>query len=62
MADWTSEYVALIDDCEKRQDHLTDWEIQFIDSLSGQLAKGCSPSPKQIETLDNIWQKATSKG
>lgn len=59
MSTWSDEYVTLLDDCEKRSDRLSDWECQFVDSLQRQLVAGKRPSPKQIETLDNIWEKAT---
>ncbi len=62
VTDWTSEYLTMIEDCEKRDSRLTDWEKQFVDSLSGQLANGRRPSPKQIEVLERIWDKATEKG
>ena len=60
--DWTSEYARMIDDCEKRQERLTEWECSFIDSVSQQLAKGRVLSQKQIETIDRIWEKATARG
>lgn len=59
---WKDEYQTLIDDCEKRESMLTDWERGFIDSLSKQLDRNNRPSPKQIDTLDNIWEKATKNG
>lgn len=62
MSDWTSEYLTLIEDCEQRSERLTDWELQFIDSLSEQLLDGRRPSTRQIEVLDSIWEKATEKG
>ena len=62
MSDWTSEYVALLEDCEKRSDKLSDWECGFVDSLQRQIAAGRRPTPKQIETLDTIWERATSRG
>lgn len=62
MTDWTSEYVTLLEDCEKRSERLTDWELNFIESLSNQMIAGRRPSQKQIETLDNIWEKATRRG
>jgi hypothetical protein len=60
--DWTSEYVTLLEDCTKRSERLSDWELGFVDSLERQLAAGRRPSPKQVETLDNIWEKATRNG
>lgn len=62
MADWTSEYLTLIEDCERRSERLSDWEVGFIDSLSKQIAAGRRPTPKQIDTLDSVWEKATSRG
>ncbi len=59
---WQKEYIQLLDDCETREERLTDWERKFIDSLRGQIEGGRSPSPKQVETLDNIWEKATKRG
>lgn len=62
MSDWTSEYVTLLDDCEEREARLTDWERGFVDSLRDQIAAGRRPTPKQIDTLDNIWERATKRG
>ena len=62
MADWTSEYITQIEDCEKRQQHLTEWETTFLDSVKKQIEDGRRPSPKQIEILDRCWEKATSRG
>ena len=62
MSDWTSEYTTLLDDCASREERLTDWERGFVDSLSKQIADGRRPSPKQVETLDNVWERATARG
>lgn len=62
MADWTSEYLTLIEDCEERCERLTSWEASFIDSIKSQIAEGRGLSLKQSETLDNIWEKATKRG
>ena len=62
MTDWSSEYVQQIDDCEARESRLTDWERGFLESLRECLEEGKRPSPRQVETLDNIWNKATAKG
>lgn len=59
MSTWADEYLTMIDDCEKREQRLTDWERGFIDSLGRQLAQGRRPTDRQIETLDDIWEKAT---
>lgn len=62
MESWADEYVTLLDDCEARESRLTDWERTFVDSLRTQIEAGRRPSAKQIDTLDNVWEKATSKG
>lgn len=62
MSDWSSEYITMIEDCEKRESRLTEWEQGFIESVRDQIERGRRPSAKQIETLDNIWNKATAKG
>lgn len=62
MTDWTSEYLTLLEDCTKRSERLNDWELGFVDSLERQIAQGRRPTPKQIEALDTIWERATAKG
>lgn len=62
MAHWSDEYMQQISDCEERESRLTEWEANFIDSLRSQLERGKPPTSKQIEVLDNIWEKATAKG
>ena len=52
------EAVQMIDDCENRSEKMTDWECQFIDSLSHQIASRAL-SQKQIETLSRIWERVT---
>lgn len=61
-ADWASEYLTLIDDCEARESRLTEWDASFIDSIKAQLHRGRPLSAKQTETLDAIWERATAKG
>ena len=62
MATWADEYLTLLDDCEKREEQLTDWERGFVDSLRSQLENDRRPSVKQIEMLDGIWERATARG
>lgn len=62
MAEWSDEYLTMLDDCEARESRLSDWERGFVDSLRGQIESGRRPSLKQIEKLDNIWEKATERG
>ena len=60
--DWTTEYLTLIEDCEAREDRLTDWERGFIDSLKAQIADGKRPTEKQSDALDTVWERATARG
>lgn len=62
MSTWADEYATLLEDCEKRSEKLTDWELGFVDSLQRQITDGRRPSQKQIETLDTIWERATARG
>ena len=62
MTDWTEEYLTLIEDCEARESKMTEWEQEFMDSLRKQIEKGRRPSVKQVEVLDRVWEKVTSKG
>jgi len=41
---------------------LSAWEADFLDSIESRLNDKRLLTPKQVETLDNIWEKATSKG
>lgn len=59
---WQGEYLTMLDDCEKRESRLSDWERGFVDSLRAWIESGKRPSVRQIETLDNVWEKATAKG
>ena len=62
MSAWADEYLTLLDDCEAREERLTDWERGFVDSLRKQIEQDRRPSAKQIETLDNTWERATARG
>lgn len=57
---WTDEYARMLNDCERRESRMTEWEQNFCDSLSKQIGEGRIPSQKQIETLDRIWEKVTA--
>jgi len=53
------EHMTMIEDCETRESKLSDWERGFIDSLRSQLERSRPLSPKQVETLDAIWERVT---
>lgn len=59
-AHWSDEYARMLDDCEKRESKLSDWEIGFIDSLGMQIAAGRLPTAKQIAKLEAIWERVTA--
>lgn len=61
-AHWADEYLTLIEDCETREARLTDWERSFVDSLRKQIEGGKALSPKQINTLDTLWERVTANG
>jgi len=52
----------MVEDCEKRDSRLTDWERGFLDSISKRLENEQGLSERQIETLENIWERVTAKG
>lgn len=62
MTTWADEYLTLLEDCEKREERLNDWERGFVDSLRRQIEEGRRPTPKQIEALDATWERATKRG
>lgn len=62
MATWIDEYMQLVEDCEKRESRITEWEQEFIDSIRNQLECERPLSDKQTEILDQIWEKATKNG
>lgn len=56
---FAEEVNQMIEDCEKRQEKMSEWEQNFIDSVSNQLGKGKDISPKQYAVLERIWEKIT---
>ena len=61
MSTWQDEYVTLLDDCEQREERLSEWERGFVDSLRRQIEQGRRPTPKQLEALDRAWERATAR-
>lgn len=53
------EITQMLSDCESRESKLSDWEASFIDSISAQVGRGGSLTPKQDETLTKIWERVT---
>lgn len=54
-----AEQAQLIEDCENREDKLSDWERGFIDSIGRQMADGRALTDKQVERLEEIWERVT---
>lgn len=54
-----SEQSQMVEDCEKRESKLTDWERDFIDSLAARLCRGNGITNKQAERLIKIWDRVT---
>lgn len=61
-SNWLEQYQTMVRDCFARIHMITEWEEEFLSSVKGYLDAGVSLSPKQFETLDNIWEKATRRG
>jgi len=57
-----AEQMQLVEDCERRESRLGDWERGFIDSIKRQLEQGQGLMPKQDEALNEIWDRMTAKG
>jgi len=53
-ANWTEEYLRQIDDCERRESRLTDWERNFIDSLRRQIEGGRAPTGNQFIAVQEL--------
>lgn len=62
MSDWRDEYFTMIDDCEKRDHMLSAWDADFLSSIRDRLIAKSNLTPKQTAKLEEIWEKATSKG
>lgn len=57
--EWQDEYVRMIDDCMQRESKCSEWEQNFLDSLSNQISRGRFPTEKQIAVLDRVWERVT---
>lgn len=62
MSDWTSEYIQLIDDCEKRDTKISAWDVDFLVSIRERLERKQPLTQKQSNILDEIWEKAMRNG
>jgi len=58
----SAEQMTLVEDCEARDSALTEWDRGFLDSIRRQLEGGRTLTQKQVDTLDEIWERATARG
>lgn len=56
------ESLQLVEDCEKREARLSAWEHDFIVSIRTQIEAGRALTPKQLATLNDTWERVTSRG
>ena len=63
MADWRDEYKEMIADCEYREKKTSNWEKDFLASLQEHLDDQTKVlSAKQIDKLNDIWERVTARG
>ena len=62
MTPWVEDCLQLVEDCEKRESRLTDWEAGFVDSIKMTLLDERPISRKQIDALNEIWKRASANG
>ena len=53
------EAMRLIEDCINRDNKMSAWECDFVVSVKDQLIAHGKLSEKQLNTLNNIWEKVT---
>ena len=53
------ELEQMVEDCEARESKLTQWEVDFIDSIGSRLRHGRPLTEGQETTLEKIWKRIT---
>ena len=53
------EWPDMIEDCQERDEKLSDWDRQFLDSIEQLLSRGGTLTDKQRDTLDALWERVT---
>ena len=48
----------MVDDCMMCCEELTDWELQFIDSIALKLDNGQTLTASQQKKLGEVWERA----
>ncbi len=59
MTRWFSPYLTLVEDCEARESKMSAWEQNFVQSIREQIGRDRGLSDKQIQRLNEIWDKVT---
>lgn len=62
MPDFNNDHLNMVEDCESNESLLSDWECEFIDSISNQIDEGRDLSEAQIDKLEEIWETVTENG
>lgn len=60
-ADLMKEIPSMIEDCYGREELLTDWEADFLDSIDHQYSSGRGLTARQIEKLYSIWDRLVTE-
>lgn len=53
------EIEEMLADCEDNESQLTDWELDFIQSIRERVGRNQGLSPRQEAILERIWYKVT---
>jgi len=62
MPDWRYQYFELIEDCEKRDTRLSAWDADFLESVKARLLDRKPLTQKQVECLEEIWERTVARG
>ena len=57
--DWRRIYLQLVEEIGAAKEHLTDWELNFVEAVSDLLNRRLALSDKQRTTLEDIHTKIT---
>lgn len=58
----SAEISEMIQDCLDLDEHLSEWEADFMFSLDEQMSNRDWISEKQYNTLEKIWNRVTARG
>jgi hypothetical protein len=56
-----NDLLDLVDDCEHREQRLTDWEREFIDTIRNRIEANRGVTPAQEDKLLEIWDRVTTR-